>query len=96
MTSREIFEGRKSCDLQVMVTKGMLPFEFDKSRPTRFGLLPKNATSPEELRWFEAPPAVMFHTAAAWQEGHVIKLYTCVFGDEVSGRTYVLPCRGAT
>jgi hypothetical protein len=43
---------------QVMVTQDRLPLVFDKSRPARFGLLPKRPKSAKEIRWFEAPPGV--------------------------------------
>jgi hypothetical protein len=68
---------------QTMVKSGGLPFVFDKSRPTRFGVLPKKATSPDGIRWFEAPPAVIFHVANAWQEGDLLKLYAVAFQKEV-------------
>eukprot|EP00884_Botryococcus_braunii_P012266 jgi/Botrbrau1/2103/Bobra.0093s0011.1 len=77
-------DGCLAFDPQLMVKKGQLPFEFDKSRPARFGVLPKNATSAEGLRWFETSPMVTFHTANAWQEGSLLKLYLCVFGQEFS------------
>lgn len=71
-------------DPQLMLMKGQLPFKFDKTRPARFGVLPKNATSAEGLRWFETSPMVTFHVANAWQEGSLLKLYLCVFGQEFS------------
>ena len=39
-----------------MVTQNRLPLVFDKSRPTRFGVLPKRPKSGKDIRWFEAPP----------------------------------------
>ena len=48
-------EGVCACT-QVMVTQDRLPLVFDKSRPARFGVLPKRPKSGKEIRWFEAPP----------------------------------------
>ena len=41
---------------QVMVTKNRLPLVFDKSRPARFGVIPKRPKSGKEVRWFELDP----------------------------------------
>ena len=41
---------------QVMLTQGRLPLVFDKTRPARFGVLPKRPKSGKEIRWFELPP----------------------------------------
>lgn len=43
---------------QVMVTKNRLPLVFDKSRPARFGIIPKRPKSGKEVRWFELDPGV--------------------------------------
>ncbi len=40
---------------QVMVTKNRLPLVYDKSRPARFGVLPKRPKSGKEVVWFELP-----------------------------------------
>ena len=42
--------------VQVMVTKNRLPLVYDKSRPARFGILPKRPKSGKEVRWFELDP----------------------------------------
>ena len=42
--------------MQVMVTSNRLPLVYDKSRPARFGVLPKRPKSGKEVRWFELPP----------------------------------------
>ena len=41
---------------QVMVTKNRLPLVYDKSRPARFGVIPKRPKSGKEVRWFELDP----------------------------------------
>lgn len=44
----------------------------------------------EDIAWFELPPMVVMHTAAAWQEGPAIRLAACCF-DEVRA---LLSCGG--
>lgn len=70
--------------LQQMIKQNTLPFIFDTSLPTRFGVLPRYAKDESDMKWFEVPALMMFHVANAWQEGDVIKLHTCCF-DQVSG-----------
>ncbi len=77
--------------MQRIVKKGTLPFHFDKSRPSRFGLMPRYAKSEDAIKWFELPAMMIFHTANAWQEGpDIVKLAACTF-DEV-GLTALLIC----
>lgn len=59
--------------------KGSLPFEFDKSDPLRFGLLPRLAKDESSMRWFELPAKMIFHTAAAFQEGSLVRIFACSF-----------------
>ena len=59
--------------------KGRLPFEFDKSEPLRFGLLPRLAEDESSIRWFEVPAMMIFHTAAALQEGSLVRIFACSF-----------------
>ena len=62
-----------------MVKNNTLPFVFDNQLPTRFGVLPRYANNEDAIRWFEVPAVMMFHVANAWQEGNLIKLYSCCF-----------------
>lgn len=41
------------------------------------------ATDESAITWFELPPMVVLHTAAAWQEddGSVVKLAACCFNE---------------
>ena len=41
---------------EVMVTKNRLPLVYDKSRPARFGIIPKRPKSGKEVRWFDLDP----------------------------------------
>ena len=65
--------------MQEMVKSKTLPFVFDNTLPTRFGILPRYATSEDAIKWFEVPAVMMFHVANAWQEGSTVKLYSCCF-----------------
>ena len=64
---------------QEMVKKRTLPFVYDDSQPTRFGILPRYAQNEDAMRWFEVPAVMMFHVANAWQEGNQVKLFSCCF-----------------
>ncbi|KAK9918068.1 hypothetical protein WJX75_000916 [Coccomyxa subellipsoidea] len=67
---------------EVMVTHNRLPFVYDKSRPARFGFLPKRPKSGKEVVWLELPAVMIFHVANAWQESKdVVKLFACCFED---------------
>lgn len=46
-----------------MVKNDALPLVFDKSKPSRLGLMPKGAVSEAGIKWFELPPFMIFHTA---------------------------------
>ena len=70
--------------LQVMVTEGSLPFKTNYQRNARIGVLPKrqqDSSSPGgNVRWFELDqPFACFHTANAWEEGDIIRLFLCYF-----------------
>lgn len=55
-----------------------MPFRFNAESPSRFGLLPRHAKGPEEVRWFEAKSCYCFHMANAWEEGpETVKLVGC-------------------
>ncbi|KAL3133697.1 hypothetical protein ABBQ32_008196 [Trebouxia sp. C0010 RCD-2024] len=62
-----------------MVKSKTLPFVFDNTLPTCFGVLPRYAKSEDAIKWFEVPAVMMFHVANAWQQGSTVKLYSCCF-----------------
>lgn len=63
-----------------MVKARSLPFRFDKNRPSRIGLLRRDAMSTKGMHWFDLPPVQIFHVANAWQEPDgKVKLYACTF-----------------
>jgi len=41
-----------------MVKQNSLPIVWFKDRPSRIGLVPKDATSQTEIKWFEMPRCV--------------------------------------
>ncbi len=60
-------------DAQMLVTKGTIPFKFERNRPARFGVLDRYATDASSIRWFELHPAVIiFHVANGEQGMHDI------------------------
>ncbi|KAL4443616.1 hypothetical protein ABPG75_011353 [Micractinium tetrahymenae] len=65
-------------DPKVMIKEGKLPFVL-KDRPMRIGVVPRTATSADEIRWFASEPVMCFHTCNAWEEGGTIKLFLCTF-----------------
>ncbi|KNC47484.1 retinal pigment epithelial membrane protein [Thecamonas trahens ATCC 50062] len=50
-----------------MVTKGGIPFVFDRACGARIGLMPRTAEPGSVPRWFDVEPCFVFHTAAAWE-----------------------------
>ncbi len=56
---------------------------FNKERASRIGVLPKDASSEAEMRWFELPAMYAYHVANAWQEGSRIRIFLCVYDDKV-------------
>lgn len=44
-----------------MIKEGKLPFVL-KDRPMRVGVVPRTATSADEIRWFASEPVMCFHT----------------------------------
>lgn len=46
---------------QVMIKENKLPFVL-KDRPMRIGVVPRAATSADEIRWFASEPVMCFHT----------------------------------
>jgi carotenoid cleavage dioxygenase-like enzyme len=64
--------------VQGAVKTGGEVFVFERERATRFGVMPRNAKSGKEVRWYEMESMFAFHVANAWQEGPVIKLYAAI------------------
>ncbi|KAK9089692.1 hypothetical protein Scep_028774 [Stephania cephalantha] len=60
-----------------MVKENQLIFSFDKTKKSRFGVLPRYAKNDLQIRWFELPNCYIFHNANAWEEGNEIVLITC-------------------
>ena len=64
------------------VSLGKLPFVFDAARGARFGLVSRNAPDGAQVRWFDAPGCMIFHTVNAYEiedQGNVrVRLLACV------------------
>jgi carotenoid cleavage dioxygenase-like enzyme len=44
------------------LTEGKNVFNFDPSKESRLGLLPRYAKNESQIRWFTIPPCMIFHT----------------------------------
>lgn len=54
-----------SCDVQVMVRKGVVPFEYKVERGARVGLLRRDFVNGERTQWFTLPSFMAFHIVRA-------------------------------
>ncbi len=52
-----------------------MPFFFNSSRASRFGLIPRNSTDESSTRWFTAKACFVFHVLNSWEEGDEVLLY---------------------
>eukprot|EP01113_Clastostelium_recurvatum_P020407 TRINITY_DN2419_c0_g1_i6.p1 TRINITY_DN2419_c0_g1~~TRINITY_DN2419_c0_g1_i6.p1 ORF type:complete len:367 (-),score=68.12 TRINITY_DN2419_c0_g1_i6:13-1113(-) len=66
-------------DPKVMVLQSRIPFVFDRTHPSRIGVIPRHARSDAEIKWFHIAPCFLFHTANAWEtKSHKeIVIYGC-------------------
>jgi carotenoid cleavage dioxygenase-like enzyme len=55
---------------------GGFPLEFKPELGARFGILPRRGVD-ADVRWFESPSCMVFHTANAWEEGDEVVLVAC-------------------
>ncbi|MBW4651411.1 MAG: carotenoid oxygenase family protein [Kastovskya adunca ATA6-11-RM4] len=56
--------------------RGEPVLQFEASRPSRFGILPRHGDN-SRIRWFEAPACYVFHTLNAYEEGEEVVLVAC-------------------
>ena len=56
--------------------RGKEVFQFNRDRPSRFGIVPRHGSN-SDIRWFEGPPCYVYHTVNAWEEGDEIVLVGC-------------------
>lgn len=57
--------------------KGNMPYVHDLSKPSQFGLVPRHATGPDQIRWFSGKSAMTFHIVNAWEDGDQVVLVGC-------------------
>lgn len=50
------------------MVRGGSPVIYDKNKMSRFGILDKNATDADDIKWIEAPDCFCFHLWNAWEE----------------------------
>lgn len=65
---------------EVMVRNYTMPIYLDKSRPSRFGILRRDATDESDIKWFTAPACGIFHVLNSWEEGDEVVLYASRYG----------------
>ncbi len=58
------------------LSEGRFPFEFRPEMGARFGVIPRGG-SDGDVRWFDAPSCMVFHTANAWEDGDSVVLVAC-------------------
>jgi carotenoid cleavage dioxygenase len=47
-----------------------------ENRPTRFGVAPRKGRG-DEVKWFEAPPAYVYHVVNCWEDGDSVYMAAC-------------------
>lgn len=55
---------------------GRHKLRFDRSMPSRFGVLPRYGDG-SQIRWFEASPCYIYHVVNAWEQGEEVVLDVC-------------------
>jgi carotenoid cleavage dioxygenase-like enzyme len=45
------------------------PWTFDRNLPLRFGVIPRYASNPNQVVWFDCKPGMIFHTINAFDSG---------------------------
>ena len=88
------FDGSLSMDWNVIMAAAMgTPppagkngvWKFDRDRPGRIGVFPRDATAASQVKWFEVAPFCVSHTACCWEDprdGDVIVVVTNNIGHE--------------
>ncbi|XP_078433391.1 9-cis-epoxycarotenoid dioxygenase, chloroplastic-like [Wolffia australiana] len=67
-------------ELQEMV-RGGSPVVFNKTKVSRFGILPRYAEDASELKWVDVPGCFCFHVWNAWEEvetGEIVVIVSCM------------------
>ena len=56
--------------------QGRHKLHFDRSTPSRFGVLPRYGDG-SQIKWFEASPCYIYHVVNAWEDGDEVVLDVC-------------------
>ena len=68
-----IFSRRKA-------VRSHVPFRFDPTHPTRFGIMPRHGNH-KNLRWFDVQPCYVYHTLNAYEQGDEVVVIGCRVDD---------------
>lgn len=50
------------------VEEGKFIFRFDKTKPSRYGIMKRLNQDPSKIQWFEFPAHYVFHYVNSWEE----------------------------
>lgn len=82
-----LFDGSARFTPQQMV-EGKPVFSYDSDFTTRIALVPRNASGPEDVRWFESPqPFYVVHPLHAWDEGEEVVIWAPLGSEMRPGKT---------
>jgi len=70
---------------QAALSQNRMKMIFDRSLPSRYGILPRYGDN-RSIRWFEGRPGYVYHTINAWEEAHKIIMLGCFVADPVPER----------
>ena len=68
------------------LVKGEPTFKFNKELPGRYGIMKRDCTDAEDIKWFELPNHYVFHYVNAWEKkapngDDLIVMFGCVLND---------------
>lgn len=62
------------CPLVFDLGNGGLPADWQPERGSRFALIPRQATSAQEIRWVEGPPFFHWHVVNAYERDNMLQI----------------------
>lgn len=74
-------------DLKALA-QGKLRIAFDRTAPSRWGILPRHGAG-AEIRWFELPASYVYHFCGAWEDGEKVVVLGCKIDDLIPDKPSV-------